>query len=228
MPPGVLCGSQAKAGILVSRARVRKHPAVEVIEAFSGGPRIIRLILLTAALTAAAVLLGGEPARSQTRAPSPQLKGLSAQDVARFKQIIHGVIHNPGNLTPAVHGEFWRILAKTGATPQQAAAMREQMTGMLTVYYPMFWQDALDSLRHRRPYKSAQRQEYEKELLARRLITADKIKANDALIAGIASGQPVDRQGKRIVLNEQAIQASLKNVQDTAKRVDWLFTQGGR
>ncbi len=224
MPPGVLCESVAKTEVFVSIVRIRKHLAAAFIRAVFFGPSLMRLIALAATLAAAAVLLGSEPGWSQNRAPAPQPMRLSAQDVARFKEIIHGVIQNPTYLTPAVHGEFWRILAKTGATPKQVSNMRERMTGMLTVYFPMFWQDALTSLRNRRPYKSAQRQQYENKLLAQRIISKKMIKANDSLIANIASGKPIVHQGRNVLPNEQAIQASLSSAQEIAKRVDWLFT----
>jgi hypothetical protein len=153
---------------------------------------------------------------------------LSAQDTNRLKQIVTGVVQNPSYLTPAVHGEFWRILAKAGATPAQVKAVRESMTGLRTVYYPLFWQDALMSLRSRQPHKSAQRQQYENRLLAQRLITKDMVRANDSLITNIASGKPIVVQGKSISLSEPAIQTSLRNFQETARRVDRLFTPGQR
>jgi len=179
-------------------------------------------------MAVAIMMLGGVPGWAQTGAPPPQLKGLSAQDVARFKQIVAGVIQNPSYLTPAVHGEFWRILARTGAKPAQMNAVRESMTGLLTVYYPVFWQDALMSLRSRQPHKSPQRLQYENRLLAQRLITQNMVRTNDSLMANIASGKPIVVQGKSMSINEPAIQASLRNFQETARRVDRLFTPGQR
>lgn len=214
---------------LVSADPISNHVATTGLRIAVTRSRV-RMIPVVMVMAIAVMILGGKPGWAQTgaAAPAPQMKGMSGQDVARFKQIITGVIQNPSYLTPAVHGEFWRILTKTGATPAQLNAVRESMTGLLTVYYPLFWQDALMSLRNRQPYKSPQRQQYENRLLAQRLITPDMIRTNDSLLANIAAGRPIVVQGKSMSVNEPAIQASLRSFQDTARRVDQLFTPGRR
>ncbi|MDQ7784462.1 MAG: hypothetical protein RDU20_16370 [Desulfomonilaceae bacterium] len=228
MRPGVSFELPAKIAAVVSTVVVSKYRAAAIRTIAPAGSYSVRLIPVLATVLAAMIISGGGPVRAQTGAQSPQLKGLSAQEASRFKQIITGVIQNPNYLTPAVHDEFWRTLAKTRATPAQVRSVRESMTGMLTVYYPMFWQDALVSLRNRRPYKSPQRQQYENKLLSQRIVTSTMISANDSLMANIASGKPIVRQGQSIVLNEQMIQASLQSVQEAARRVDRLFTPGQR
>ncbi len=224
----VLFESVERAAVPVSVVSILKHLAAAGRRIASTGPRVLPIVPVVTTIVVAVMILGGAPGWSQTGPPSPQLQRLSPQEAARFQQIITGVIQNPNYLTPSVHGEFWRILRKMGASPAEVKAVRERMTGMLTVYYPLFWQDALTSLRNRRPYKSPQRQQYEKKLLAQRLITRSMVNSNDAMMANIASGNPIVVQGKSIPLNQQAIEASLRNLQVTVARVDRLFTPGPR
>ena len=73
------------------------------------------------------------------------------------------------------------------------------------------------------PSSRPQRQNYEKKMLSQRLITKKVIAANDSRISMIAQRKPITNQGKSVVLNEQAIQASLSNVQQTARRINQLF-----
>jgi hypothetical protein len=202
----------------VTRAAVTPNRLTPV-----SGTYLVKSIVTATVIAVTITVLGMGQGLAQARPQTIRMKALSANDQARYTQILRGVIQNPQYLTPAVHGEFQRILSKTGATAAQIKVLRERMTGMLTVYYPLFWQDALASLRNGRPIKSAQRQNYEKKMLAQRLITKEAIAANDSRISMIAQRKPITNQGKSVVLNEQAIQASLSNVQQTARRINQLF-----
>ena len=85
-------------------------------------------------------------------------------------------MRDPNFLKPSVHNEFWHLMKKTGASSNQVKALQEMMTGKLTIYYPLYWQDALTSLQKGRSYKSVQRQEYENKMLRQRMITREELK----------------------------------------------------
>lgn len=192
--------------------------------AVSYGPGIMKAAWTALIVAAICFSWATGDALAQNRAPLPQKRSVSPHDTARLKHIIQGVIRDPNFLTPSIHTEFWQILKKTGASSKQVRALQEAMTGKLSVYYPLYWQDALTSLRNGRPYKSAQRQDYENKMLRRGMISKKELKTNNSLIAQIAAGKPISRQGKKIVVNEKAIQASLGRVRETAKRIERLFS----
>jgi len=143
---------------------------------------------------------------------------------ARFEQIIKGVMQDESFRTAQVHQEFWSMLTVGGASVAQIRDLRDKMTGMLTVYQPVFWQDALESLRTGQPYKSVQREDYEKNLLAKGMITIERIRANDVTMAKIAAREAITRDGQSIVFNEDMIEPMLATIQQVVKRVDQLFT----
>lgn len=101
---------------------------------------------------------------------------LTEQQKRRFQEIIKGVMGNPSFLTPSVRQEFHQILAKMGGSPEQIQDLREKMTGVLTAYQPLFWQDALIACQTGKPHKSRQREDYEKGMIAKGLLSTERIK----------------------------------------------------
>lgn len=170
-----------------------------------------------------AVIPGEMRAAEQSPPRVTPLKRLSAADATRFRQIVQGVVGDPRFFTPSVHREFWQMLMKTNASREQIQGLRRQMTGMLATYQPLFWRDALQSLTNGRPFMSAQRRDFERSMVANKMISRDQIHQNNLFIAKIAARQPVPWQGKSIVFNEQMIHKVLGQVRESAQRLDRLF-----
>lgn len=153
---------------------------------------------------------------------------LSEQQMARFQEILRGVLGDPNFLTPAIHQEFRQILQKMGGSPAELQNLREKMTGLVTTYQPRFWKDVLVSLQTGRPHKSRQRDEYEKSMIAKGLISTERVTNNDALLVKIAVRERVSRDGQQILFDEEKVQDILKSIEETARRVDVLFSKAPR
>lgn len=149
---------------------------------------------------------------------------IPSEQVIRYEKIYKGVIQDQNFLTPQVHQEFWGMLNAEGLSSAQIKDLREQMSGVITVYQPLFWQDALKSLESGQPCKSPQREDCEKRMLKKGIMTIDRIRTNDELIAKIAAREAVTRDGQSLVFKEDMIEPILANVQEAANRVDQLFT----
>jgi hypothetical protein len=151
---------------------------------------------------------------------------LSSAEKTRFMEIILGVIQDPTYLTPNIHAEFWVIVDKVGPlTPAEIEKTRDMMTGMFTTYNRYFFEDALWALKIERPFKSIQREKYEKQLLNLGHMTEFRIKENDKTIERIASKQPISGQGSTVLVNEDIIKEILASLEATGKRLDELFTR---
>lgn len=143
---------------------------------------------------------------------------------ARFEQIIKGVVQDENYLTPQIHQEFWGMINREGISSAQIRDLRDKMTGLLTVYQPLFWKDAVESLKTGQPCKSPERDEYEKNMLRKGLMTNERIRANDLMMAKIAAREAVTRDGQSIVFSEDTIEQMLLNIQQVIKRQEQLFT----
>jgi hypothetical protein len=142
----------------------------------------------------------------------------------RYMQIIKGVIADPNFLTPKIHEEFWSKLIAGGLSPEEINELRIKMTGTITIYQSVFWQDALKALRTGQPYKSPQRADYEAAQLKNKMLTLERIIANDVLMTKIASRDPVTQNGQTFVFSEDIIESIIMENKEVAKRVDNLFT----
>jgi len=150
------------------------------------------------------------------------------QQAARFQEILRGVLSDPNFVTPSVHQEFRQILQKMGVSPAEIQNLREKMTGMVITYQPLFWQDALFSLQTGYPHKSLLRDKYEKSMIVKGLISTERITGNDALMDKIAAREYVSRDGQQVLFDEEKVQDILKNIEETARRVDVLFSDAVR
>lgn len=165
---------------------------------------------------------GGRSGKIQSL--STPIDRLSPGERIRFNEILTGVIQDPEYMASKVHDEFWVLLNKMGPlSPAEAQKLREIMTGVATTYQRYFWEDALWALKTGRPFKSLQRERYEKHLLNLGVLTEGRIKENETLTAKIAFKEPTPYQGTTVVFNEQIINKALANLGAVRKRVDDLF-----
>lgn len=194
------------------------------------------LYLLFATVTffvfAAGISFLQEPSYSSQATPgisstaADPIDPLSSAEKARFREIIAGVVEDPDYLTPVVHTEFWSLLNKTGPLPApEVQQLRDTMTGILTIYHRYFYEDALWALKTGRPFKSLQREEYEKDLLSRGEITEWRIQENETLIAKIAAKEAIPFGGTTIVLSEDIVNEILAGLEDAGRRIDALFSE---
>ena len=82
-------------------------------------------------------------------------------------------MQNP-NFSHLLSAENSTDLAKMGGSSAQVQDMREMMTGVLAVYQPLFWQDALIAVQTGKPHKSQQREDCEKRLMAKGLLSTNR------------------------------------------------------
>lgn len=159
---------------------------------------------------------------------SHDIDSLSSAEKIRFMDIIKGVIQDPDFLTPNVHAEFWALIDKVGPiSTSEVQERRDMTTGVVTIYQRYFHEDALWALKTGHPFKSLERERYEKHLLDLGVMTEWRIKENEALMAKIAVRELIPYQGTTIVYNEDIIYEILANLEAAGKRLDTLFTKLG-
>lgn len=163
--------------------------------------------------------------RLDATAHADLLGPLSSAEKTRFREILFGVMQDPDYMSPQVHGEFWLLLEKAALRPSDLKQLRDLLIGEATVYNRLLYEDAMWALKTGRPFKSIQREQYEKRLLALGLITEWRIRENESLIAKIAAREPVAYQGTTIVFNEDLVKGILDNIDKVMRRVDSLFSR---
>jgi hypothetical protein len=194
----------------------------------------IRKAILLAVITLALVFIppfekiihNTQPIIGISFAVADPIDRLSSAEKTRLNEIILGVMQDPNYLTPNIHAEFWVILDKIGPlTPAEIEKTRDMITGMFTTYNRYFYEDALWALKIGRPFKSSQREKYEKHLFNLGLMTEWGIKENDRMMEKIAYKQPISTQGSTVLIKENMIKDILASLEATGKRLDELFTQ---
>lgn len=153
------------------------------------------------------------------------LDNLSSREKIRFGEIIKGVLSDPNYLTRDIHDEFWRLRDKIGSlSAAEEQKERDMMVGTAT-YQRYFYEDALWALKKGSPYKSLQRENFEKRLLKIGVIPEWRIKENEALIEKIATKKEVPHGGSYIIFTEELILKILDGLEATSKRVEKLYTR---
>ena len=153
------------------------------------------------------------------------LDALSSYEKERFRDILKGALQSPDTLTSEQLEDFHSILKKIGiTTSEQMTQLREFMTGVTNTYQRYFWEDALSALKDGRPFKSMQRERYEKYLLSQQIVTEFRIKENEVLIEKISRREPVPLEGQEVVLNEMSIREILGGLAKVNSVLDKLFS----
>jgi len=65
-------------------------------------------------------------------------------------------------------------------------------------------------------------------MIVKGLISTERITGNDALMDKIAAREYVSRDGQQVLFDEEKVQDILKNIEETARRVDVLFSDAVR
>lgn len=152
------------------------------------------------------------------------LTRLTSAELARFKEIMSGALQSDTYLTTTIRQEFWALMDKLGPySESDLATLKDMMTGPTLTYMRYFFTDALTALETGQPYKSAERQQYEKRLIDLGVMTQYRLNQNESLMQSIAVGQPVTISGETGVMNESIIWQGLGNVAAGQARIDLLF-----
>lgn len=153
------------------------------------------------------------------------VNSMTPEDIQKVQEIIRKVVQEPGYLTTEIHNEFWSIINKYGnVSKENIEQIRDLVTGISNKYMKYFYQDALISMQRGNPYKSAEREAYEKHLIELGLNEA-KFKENDEMMNKIAIKEAVNIQGSSIVLTEDMINEIIANINSISERLDKLFTK---
>jgi hypothetical protein len=163
------------------------------------------------------------------------LQQIPSEEGNRFRQIIVGVMrNNPTFITDEAHTEFWSILDRWASLDPRATKdsnkafeqyMRAYFGGGVRTYGRVFWEDALWAVTNGQTFKSQKREEFEEDLYKKGEITKFQIKENERKIERIARGQPILVNGEDIILDKELILELLGTLEETAKRVERLFTR---
>lgn len=192
--------------------------------ALAGTAISIIVLVLTIANASIGAYIGftGQHPLLRRASPSYSLDRLSTAERSRFREMIAGVLQDEVYPTRQVREEFWAILGKSGvASSEDEQMLKDEMVGTTTVYMRYFYEDALWALKTGRPFKSVRREEYEERLVALGAMNQWRITGNENLIEQIAARQPV----RGILFDEDAIKATLADLEPTGKRVELLFTR---
>ena len=96
---------------------------------------------------------------------------------------------------------FGLFLIKIGGpSPKEIKEIREMIAGPFVTYNRYFFEDAIRALKTGKPFKSAQRENYEKYLRNSGIMAEVRIKENEDLMARIASKKPISQQGSTVLV----------------------------
>lgn len=184
---------------------------------------IITVISVVAALTELSKEVKEE--NSKITKANPEAR-LSVDEELRVRDIIKGVLQDPDFITPEIHSEFWGYLNKDGvATDLFLAEQKELLTGIILKQQKYFYEDAICAVTSGKPTKSVKREQYEKALLAKGIITESRVNQNEEIIRKIAEMQPISVDGNEIIMTEDILKTVLGSLDATSRRVDHLFTK---
>ncbi len=116
---------------------------------------------------------------------------------------------------------FWEIINKHGGDPKDikyVGDLRSLDVVKINQYMRLFFEDALISLETKQPIKSNQRKELESKFDPK---YTDLIKKNDAMMLQIAAGEPVIKDGKSVLFNQETISETLLNLNGIFKLLDY-------
>lgn len=154
------------------------------------------------------------------------LDNLSSAEKERFREIVRMVGKPDVAITPQIRREFWGLMDKAGKISQeQAALVRDLMFGAATVYMRYFYEDALEALKEHQPFKSLQREQYEKQLLKVGAMAEWRVKQNEDLIRQIANRKSIDSPQGKVLLDETVIRRILTGLEVAGQRINLLFTR---
>ena len=190
-----------------------------------GGRQPSRIAVMNILFLAVIAVMPAGAQTSGTTDPQATSSSRPLQQQERYVEIVKAVLQSPDSLTPAVHGEFWAIADSWALSPAQMSEMRERMTGLLTLYQPLFWQDVLKTLETGQPQKSTQRADLEKRLISQGAMSKKRTETNDALMVKIAAKEPIAIGGQSTVINEELARSVLAGIQERARGIDKLFTR---
>ena len=158
---------------------------------------------------------------------------LAPKETQRYTEIIRGVMSGGDDyLSEPIRREFWSIFCLfasmdnsscTVELKTEITSLLKEMVTFITPLQKMFWQDALDSYRAKRPIRSILREKLEKEYLNKGLITDSRVQQNKSLIEKIANREPIGTASGDILFDESMIHAVLSNAENLEARLNWLF-----
>jgi hypothetical protein len=153
---------------------------------------------------------------------------LTWDEEIRFYEIVTNVMQNPYYLTSKIHREFWGLLNKLlgeSISIDDVEFIKNFMVGIVAIYPKEFFTDALWALKTGRPFKSASREQLEKELLSLGVIAEWRIKENERLIEKISKHEPIPFEGDEIILTEFMVELILENLDEVVNRINILFSK---
>lgn len=190
----------------------------------SAGKEQISLLWVLAFGFGGIFLLGTLSDRVLSKIKSPSIQ-LSVDDKIRLREIALQVMQNEDQPTIATQKEFWEILNKQGPlSSDQLKDYRDTLINGASIYQRYFFEDALWALKTGRPFKSNEREDYEKILIKNGVLSEWRVKESESLIAAIAKKEPIPSQDGQVILDEEAIKNILSNLNSALKRVETLLT----
>lgn len=153
------------------------------------------------------------------------LDNLTSGEKERFREIVR-LVGQPVPITTALREEFWGLMDKLGKlTPAEVTSVKDLMFGAATVYMRYFYEDAIEAYKTHQPFKSQQRERYEKRLIKLGVMTDFRVAQNERLMEQIAAHQPIKSAQGDILLDATRSRTILANLDVAGQRMNLLFTR---
>jgi hypothetical protein len=178
------------------------------------------------------LLVSFAEAKDPTKAPpsgsvvASPLDDLTSGEKERLRDILRLVGKPDVRITPVLRREFWGLMEKGGRlTPSDVATVKDLMFGAATVYMRLFYEDAIEAYKTRQPFKSLEREQYEKRLLKLGVMSEFRVAQNGRLMEQIAAHQPVSTAEGDVLMDSTSIRSILANLSVAGQRMNLLFTR---
>jgi len=149
---------------------------------------------------------------------------LSIDEKLEVRRLFASALQSPESVS-VVKPKLWKILnAHGGLSEEVADEVREQF--VLGLQTSRLWmEDALVSLRERKPFKSTERENLENELIAKGAMTDFRRRQNEEMMAKVAVGEPIKAgDGSQVVLTEEVVRSVLQTYARKEQALATLLT----
>lgn len=245
-PLRIICfiGSMVLIGIFIEECFGNKYDWVSFVASlflyiirnpFKRGLTIDAIILLIAGMCCfilfLSIVINNNFIRPAIQSPmKSSFEDCSEEEKSLLKNIIILTIKDEEMPTEEIHKKFWDILnnvsnrANIHVSPNEINQIKDLLGEVSSTYDKYFYEDALESLRIGRAYKSKKRNDYEMYLKTLG-VSSDRFDKNQRLMEQIAQKLPITDPytGEEVVFTEELINTIIENLENVAARINKLW-----
>lgn len=160
------------------------------------------------------------------RVKAIQVNKISLEDRQRLGSIVLMIASNPDGLE-TVYNSFWDILEKYGVESGSQLTHLKKDLSKLFFLPKLFYEDARNSIKNNKSFKSVNRERLEKQFFEAGFLTQQQIQSDDETMKLISHRKPIAAaHGVEIFIDEKRITEMLRewNDREMEEIINKLFT----